>query len=55
VITIHAEGSPAAQKLPIFALADFERHKAVAKIAAGVNNETIHEIFSRLSEFPPKL
>jgi 4-hydroxybutyryl-CoA dehydratase/vinylacetyl-CoA-Delta-isomerase len=52
VLTIHAEGSLAAQKLSIFSLADFDRYKAAAKRAARINDGTQHEIYSRLPEFP---
>ncbi|HJX03896.1 MAG TPA: 4-hydroxyphenylacetate 3-hydroxylase N-terminal domain-containing protein [Dehalococcoidia bacterium] len=54
VLTIHAEGSLAAQKLSIFAGADFERYKAAAKRAARINDGTQHEIYSQLPEFPSK-
>jgi len=53
VLTIHAEGSLAAQKLSILALADFERYKAAAKRAARIKDGTEHPIFSQLPEFPP--
>ena len=55
VLTIHAEGSLAAQKLSIYVLADFERYKAAAKRAAGINDGTEHTIYSQLPEFPPRL
>jgi len=55
VLTIHAEGSLAAQKLSIYALADFERYKAAAKRAARIDDGTKHPLFSELPEFPPKL
>lgn len=53
VLTIHAEGSLAAQKLSIYSLADFERYKAAAKRAARIKDGTEHPIFSQLPEFPP--
>lgn len=53
VLTIHAEGSLAAQKLSIFGLADFERYKAAAKRAARIKDGTQHPIFSQLPDFPP--
>jgi 4-hydroxybutyryl-CoA dehydratase/vinylacetyl-CoA-Delta-isomerase len=53
VLTIHAEGSLAAQQLSIYALADFERYKAAAKRAARIKDGTEHPIFSQLPEFPP--
>jgi 4-hydroxybutyryl-CoA dehydratase / vinylacetyl-CoA-Delta-isomerase len=55
VLTIHAEGSLAAQKLSVFVLADFERYKAAARRAARIKDGTKHPIFDQLPEFPPKL
>jgi 4-hydroxybutyryl-CoA dehydratase/vinylacetyl-CoA-Delta-isomerase len=55
VLTIHAEGSLAAQKLSIYVLADFERYKAAAKRAARIKDGTEHPIYSQLPEFPPRL
>lgn len=55
VLTIHAEGSLAAQKLSIYALADFERYKAAAKRAARIIDGNQDDIYSRLPAFPPKL
>ena len=52
VLTLHAEGSLAAQKLSIYTLADFERYKAAAKRAAKIKDGTEHPIFSQLPEFP---
>lgn len=54
VLTIHAEGSLAAQRLSIFAQADFERYKAAAKRAARISDGTKHPIYSVLPEFPAK-
>jgi len=54
VLTIHAEGSLAAQKLSIYGLADFERYKAAAKRAARIKDGTEHPLFSQLPEFPSK-
>jgi 4-hydroxybutyryl-CoA dehydratase / vinylacetyl-CoA-Delta-isomerase len=53
VLTIHAEGSLEAQKLSIFALADFDRYKAAAKRAARINDGTKDGLYSELPEFPP--
>jgi len=55
VLTLHAEGSLAAQKLSIYTLADFERYKAAAKRAARIDDGTRHPIYSELPDFPPKL
>lgn len=55
VLTIHAEGSLAAQKLSVYVLADFERYKAAAKRAARIKDGTKHPLFDQLPEFPPKL
>jgi 4-hydroxybutyryl-CoA dehydratase/vinylacetyl-CoA-Delta-isomerase len=52
VLTLHAEGSLAAQKLSIYTMADFERYKAAAKRAAKIKDGTEHPIFSQLPEFP---
>jgi 4-hydroxybutyryl-CoA dehydratase / vinylacetyl-CoA-Delta-isomerase len=53
VITIHAEGSMAAQRLSIFQLADFDRYKAAAKRAAGIHDGKSHPDYADLPEFPP--
>jgi 4-hydroxybutyryl-CoA dehydratase/vinylacetyl-CoA-Delta-isomerase len=55
VLTLHAEGSLAAQKLSIYGLADFERYKAAAKRIARIKDGTEHPIFSKLPDFPPKI
>ncbi len=55
VLTVHAEGSMAAQKLSIYALADFDRYKAAAKRAARIKDGTEHPLFKDLPEFPPKI
>jgi len=55
VLTIHAEGSLAAQKLSIYALADFDRYKAAAKRAARIKDGTQDGIYSLLPVFPPEL
>jgi 4-hydroxybutyryl-CoA dehydratase/vinylacetyl-CoA-Delta-isomerase len=52
VLTIHAEGSLAAQKLSIYTLADFERYKGAAKRAARIDDGKRHPIFSELPKFP---
>ena len=52
VLTIHAEGSLAAQKLSIYSLADFERYKAAARRAARIEDGKEHPIFSQLPKFP---
>jgi 4-hydroxybutyryl-CoA dehydratase/vinylacetyl-CoA-Delta-isomerase len=55
VLTIHAEGSLAAQKMSVYILADFERYKAAARRAARIKDGTKHPIFDQLPEFPPRL
>lgn len=55
VLTLHAEGSLAAQRLSIYALADFERYKAAAKRAARIKDGAEHPLFSQLPDFPPKI
>ncbi|MCJ7593341.1 MAG: hypothetical protein MUO52_01035 [Desulfobacterales bacterium] len=54
VLTLHAEGSLAAQRLSIHSLADFDRYKAAAKRAARIKDGTEHPIFSQLPDFPCK-
>jgi len=54
VITIHAEGSMAAQRLSILQLADFDRYKAAAKRAAGIHDGKSHPAYAELPEFPPR-
>ncbi len=54
VLTLHAEGSLAAQRLSIYALADFERYKAAAKRAARIKDEVEHPLYSQLPDFPPR-
>ena len=53
VLTIHAEGSLEAQKLSIYALADFDLYKAAAKRAARIQDDAKQSIYSRLPDFPP--
>jgi 4-hydroxybutyryl-CoA dehydratase/vinylacetyl-CoA-Delta-isomerase len=53
VLTIHAEGSLEAQKLSIYALADFDRYKAAAKRAARIKDGSPDDLYSKLPEFPP--
>jgi 4-hydroxybutyryl-CoA dehydratase/vinylacetyl-CoA-Delta-isomerase len=55
VLTIHAEGSLAAQKLSVYVLADFDRYKAAAKRAAKIDDGTSDDIFSQLPQFPPQI
>jgi 4-hydroxybutyryl-CoA dehydratase/vinylacetyl-CoA-Delta-isomerase len=55
VLTIHAEGSMAAQELSIYILADFERYKAAAKRAARIEDGKRDPMYSPLPAFPPKL
>lgn len=55
VLTIHAEGSLAAQKLMIYQSGDFERYKAAAKRAARINDGTKHPIYSELPAYPPEI
>ena len=55
VITLHAEGSPAAQRMSIHALADFDRYKAAVKRAARIQDGGTDPIYSQLPEFPPTI
>ena len=45
-VTIHAEGSMAAQKMMLYAFADWDRYKALAKRSAGI--KTDHPIVANL-------
>jgi 4-hydroxybutyryl-CoA dehydratase/vinylacetyl-CoA-Delta-isomerase len=54
ITTLHAEGSLAAQRLSIHALADFDRYKAAAKRAARITDDAKHPIFTALPEFPSR-
>jgi len=51
--TIHAEGSLAAQRLSIHAMADVERYKAAARRMAGISDGKEHPMFKDLPPFPP--
>ena len=55
VLTIHAEGSLAAQKLSVYILADYARYKAAAKRAARIDDGFQDEIYSNLPVFPPNI
>jgi len=55
VLTIHAEGSLAAQKLSFVQLADVERYRAAAKRLAGIHDGTSHPLFSELINYPQKI
>jgi 4-hydroxybutyryl-CoA dehydratase/vinylacetyl-CoA-Delta-isomerase len=55
VLTIHAEGSLEAQKLSVYALADYDRYKAAAKRAARIDDGSQDKIYSDLPLFPPNL
>lgn len=51
-LTLHAEGSLAAQRLAINSLADFDKYKAAAKRAARIKDGKEHRVFSQLPKFP---
>jgi 4-hydroxybutyryl-CoA dehydratase/vinylacetyl-CoA-Delta-isomerase len=55
VITLHAEGSLAAQKLSIHALADYDRYKAAVKRVARIDDGTKHPIYGDLPVYPPEI
>ena len=55
IITLHAEGSLAAQRLSILELADFGRYKAAVKRAANIDDGTYDPIYSELPAFPPTI
>jgi hypothetical protein len=51
--TLHAEGSPAAQKLTILTMADFDRYKAAARRRCGISDGSEHAAFEGLPDFDP--
>lgn len=51
-LTLHAEGSLAAQKLDILRNSDWPRYKAAAKRVAGIDDGVEHPIYSNLPDFP---
>jgi 4-hydroxybutyryl-CoA dehydratase/vinylacetyl-CoA-Delta-isomerase len=51
-VTIHGEGSLAAQFLAVNALGDWAKYKAAAKRAARIKDGTEHPMFSKLPDFP---
>ncbi len=53
IVTIHAEGSLAAQRLSIYMLGDWERYKAAAKRVARIEDGTSHPVFSKFPKYPP--
>jgi len=55
VLTLHAEGSLAAQKLSFVQLADIEKYKAAAKRLAGIEDGTSHPLFSGLINYSKKI
>lgn len=55
VLTIHAEGSLAAQKLSIYVLAQFDQYKAAAKRAARITDGIKDDVYSNLPLFPPEV
>ncbi len=55
ILTIHGEGSLAAQRMSILALADLERYKSAAKRAARIESDDVHPSYQDLPDYPPKL
>jgi 4-hydroxybutyryl-CoA dehydratase / vinylacetyl-CoA-Delta-isomerase len=53
-IAIHGEGSLAAQKMALFAGADWDRYKAAAKRVCGIKGWEKNPAFKDLTEWPPK-
>ncbi|MCK4722219.1 MAG: hypothetical protein KAT75_02890, partial [Dehalococcoidia bacterium] len=51
---IHAEGSLAAQKMSMYAAADWERYKAVAKRICSIPGWEKHPAMKDLTEWPAK-
>jgi 4-hydroxybutyryl-CoA dehydratase / vinylacetyl-CoA-Delta-isomerase len=54
VVTIHGEGSLAAQRLSINALADSKKYKAAFRRLARITVEDEHPLFKDLPDYPPK-
>ena len=52
---IHTEGSLAAQKMAMFAAADWDRYKAVAKRVAGIPGWKEHPDLKDLPDWPPEM
>jgi 4-hydroxybutyryl-CoA dehydratase/vinylacetyl-CoA-Delta-isomerase len=55
VITLHAEGSLAAQRLSISELAPLDRYKAAVKRAARIDDGSYDQVYSELPVFPPSV
>lgn len=55
VITLHAEGSLAAQRLSILEMAELGRYKAAVKRASRIDDGTYDPIYSELPDFPPHI
>jgi len=53
ITTIHAEGSLAAQRLSIYATADFERYRTAARRVSRISDGKEHPAFAELPQFPP--
>jgi 4-hydroxybutyryl-CoA dehydratase / vinylacetyl-CoA-Delta-isomerase len=54
ILAIHAEGSLAAQKMAIYASADWERFKAQAKRIAGIDGWKDHPSMAEIPDYPNK-
>ncbi len=54
VVTLHGEGSLAAQSLSIYALADFKRYKAAFRRLGRIKVEDEHPLYQNLPDYPPK-
>ncbi|MFH1032406.1 MAG: 4-hydroxyphenylacetate 3-hydroxylase N-terminal domain-containing protein [Chloroflexota bacterium] len=52
--TIHAEGSLAAQIMSMYAYADWEKYKSIAKRVAGIKGWEKHPFLKELPPWPPK-
>jgi 4-hydroxybutyryl-CoA dehydratase/vinylacetyl-CoA-Delta-isomerase len=52
---IHTEGSLAAQKMAIYAAADWDRYKAIAKRTAGIPGWKENSDLKELPDWPPEL
>lgn len=54
VVTLHGEGSLAAQRMSINALADFDKYKAAFRRKARIEVKDEHPLYQDLPEYPPK-
>ncbi|MBT7697601.1 MAG: hypothetical protein HN737_09355 [Desulfobacterales bacterium] len=54
-LTLHGEGSLAAQRMTILQLADVNRYKSAAKRVARIKSDDVHQKYQGLPDYPPVL